>query len=215
MVLHVQLHHCLSLLPTLHGVVNIEVKQIAKQNLYSWIFFPSPLIRFHEHIVSPQICTNYHVFKTYKLVSIFSCTFHCISTKVTLITLSPHPFGLTFGNTIFDNNLFQILGRPIALPTNVLQGSIIARDDILYYAGDFCVMGILDPLYCIIFGVWTFTTLFNIYNSISSKFSSSCYQIVAWFSWLCKLWVTMWFMFIPALLLFLEKLNCYISKSLQ
>jgi hypothetical protein len=153
MVLHVQLHHCLSLLPTLHGVVNIEVKQIAKQNLYSWIFFPSPLIRFHEHIVSPQICTNYHVFKTYKLVSIFSCTFHCISTKVTLITLSPHPFGLTFGNTIFDNNLFQILGRPIALPTNVLQGSIIARDDILYYAGDFCVMGILDPLYCIIFGV--------------------------------------------------------------
>jgi hypothetical protein len=108
----VQLHHCLSFLPTLHGVVNTKVKQIAKRNLCPWIFFPSPLGRFHVHIISLRICTNCRVFKTYKLISIFSCTFHYKFIRVTLIALSPHPSGSTFGGTTFNNNLFQIFGSP-------------------------------------------------------------------------------------------------------
>jgi hypothetical protein len=103
----VQLHHFLSLLPTLYGVVNTEVKKIAKWNLCSWISCRSPFVRFHVHIVFLQICTNYHVFRTYKLIFIFSCTFHCRSTRVTLIALFPHPLGLTFGSTTFNNNLFH------------------------------------------------------------------------------------------------------------
>lgn len=173
----VQLHHCLTLLPTLHGVINIDVKQIAKQNQCWWIFSPSPLVRLHVQIVSFHICTNYHVFRTYKLIFIFSCTFHCIFTRVTLIALFPHPFGSTFGGITF-NNSFQILGSPITLPTNVSRGSIIAIDNILYYACHFFLMGILNPLYCIIFEVWNFIASFNIYGSISSKFSSSSYQIM-------------------------------------
>jgi hypothetical protein len=43
--------------------------------------------------------------------------------------LSPHPFGLTFGSNTFNNNLFQILGRPITLPTNASRGSITAIDE--------------------------------------------------------------------------------------
>jgi hypothetical protein len=72
MVLFIQLHHCLGLLPTPHGVDGIEVKQIAKQNFYLWILFPTLLVFLHGHIVPPQICTNYYVFEiTYSFMFFF------------------------------------------------------------------------------------------------------------------------------------------------
>jgi hypothetical protein len=51
MVLLIQLHHCLGFLPTPHGFDDIEVKQIAKQNLYLWILSPTFHVFLHVHVI--------------------------------------------------------------------------------------------------------------------------------------------------------------------
>jgi hypothetical protein len=51
MVSHIQLHHCLGFLPTPHKVDDIEVKQIAKQNLYLWILSPTLHVFLHVHVI--------------------------------------------------------------------------------------------------------------------------------------------------------------------
>jgi hypothetical protein len=64
-VLFVQLHHCPGLHPNPHGVYGTKVKQITKhvkQNICLCILPLTFLVLIHGHAVSPQICTNYHVF---------------------------------------------------------------------------------------------------------------------------------------------------------
>jgi hypothetical protein len=51
MVLLIQLHHCLGFLPTPHGVDDIEVKQIAKQNLCLWILSPTFHVLLHVYVI--------------------------------------------------------------------------------------------------------------------------------------------------------------------
>lgn len=124
--------------------------------------------------------------------------------RVTFNELSPHPSNSTFKDIAFNDNLFQILGRLIALLVNVSWGSIITIDNVLYLGGHSSILGILDTMHYIFSGVWNYVASFNIYDSISFTFFPSSYQIATWSNCMYKLQVTMWFMFIHILFFFLE-----------
>jgi hypothetical protein len=96
----------------------------------------------------------------------------CKSTRVTLITLSPHPFDSTFGGFALISIFAQTLGCLIALPLNVSQGSIIVTNNVLYPASHSSILGILDIINCTISRVWNYVKSFANYSS-STTFSSS------------------------------------------
>ncbi len=85
--------------------------------------------------------------------SILSCTLCCKSTRVTLFALFSHPFGSMSKVIVFIDNFVHILGRLIALPINVFQGSINVANNIMYLTSHSFIMGIIDIMYYIIHGV--------------------------------------------------------------
>jgi hypothetical protein len=87
------------------------------------------------------------------VIFILSYIFCCKFIVVTLITLSLHPFGSTSKGTTFNNNLSPILGHLIVLPINVYLCSITIPYDVLDLVGPSFVLGILDRIYCTLFGI--------------------------------------------------------------
>lgn len=86
-----------------------------------------------------------------KFIFVLLCTVCCKYARITLITLSYHPFGLTFGGFAFIGSLAWTLNNFIALPINVSWGSITIADGVLYLTNHSYVLGILDIIYCISF----------------------------------------------------------------
>jgi hypothetical protein len=75
MVALVQPHLCPGLHSILHGYVNIEMKQINKQNSYMWILSPYLFTFFDMYVISPQIYTKCHVFGLINLYLFFPIPF--------------------------------------------------------------------------------------------------------------------------------------------
>ncbi len=100
---------------------------------------------------------------------------------------------------------FGYCSHLIVLLLNGSQSSVTITNDIMHLIDCSFVLGIIDTIYCIFVRVWNYVVSFKICNSISFTFFFSSYWIVIWFSCFCRLWVNMQFMFIPILLLLLEK----------
>ncbi len=98
-------------------------------------------------------------------IFVFSCTFRCKSTRVSLIALSPHPSGSIVGGIALNNILLWILGCFIVLPINVSQASIIVVDGIMYLISRSFILGILNIIYCTFSRMWNYITLSNNCNS--------------------------------------------------
>jgi hypothetical protein len=121
---------------------------------------------------------------------------------------------------VLIGNFTQILGYFIALQVNASSGSITTIDNIMYPIGCSFVLVINDIVYCIIFEMQNYIASFTIDKSSSTTYSSSFRCIATWSSYFCRLWVTMWFMFVTILPLFFGKkividLNPYNSCLLK
>jgi len=121
-----------------------------------------------------------------KVIYILSCTLHCKFARVTMFALSPHPYGSMFEGTTFINSLIQILNHLITLPINVFWSSIIIVNDVLYLVSHSSILGILDMVYYIIFGMWNYAASFNSWSSSYTTFSFSFFWITIWFICLAK-----------------------------
>jgi hypothetical protein len=115
------------------------------------------------------------------------------------MALSPHPFDSTFRGFDFIGNFIQILGHLIALLVNVSWGSITTTNVIMYFTNCSSVLGIY-MVYC---------TLSRIWNCVANCYSSSFYCMATWSIYVCKLWVTTWFLFIAILPFFFGIFFCH------
>lgn len=151
-ILHVQLHHCLSLHSIPHGFNNIEVKQITKQNLYLWILSLILPIPFNEHVISPHICIIHHVFGLTDSSMFFPIPF-VINYKDNLVYIvSPSLW--------FDVRRFQPHQQP-CLDTRSphhFTNKCFPRfhnycKQLLYSTSCSSILGIIGKIYYIIFGM--------------------------------------------------------------
>ncbi len=149
-----------------------------------------------------------------KHIYIFSSTLRGKSTRVTLFALFSHPFGSMSKGIVFIDKFIQILGCFIVLPINVFEDSVIVANNILYLTSHSFILGILDIMYYIIYGVWNYVASFHNNNFYSITFSCSFCWIVTWYNCLCKLQITMRFMFVTNFTILLWKKVCHIFKSL-
>ncbi len=88
-------------------------------------------------------------------------------------------------------------------------------DSILYPIGCSFVLDIIGIVYCTLFGLKNYVASFVNYIFSSITFSSSFCCMATWSNCFNKLWVTIWFMFVTILPLFLGIFFCHKFKSLQ